>query len=212
MISAAEMVRLYAQAGYTGIVITDHYFQQYFESLPQKLWEEKIAVFLEGYRAAYAEGQARGLEVLLGVELRFHNRIEDYLVYGITPEFLVDHPRLYEHTVESFFEFSRNHNLLVVQAHPFRPGQAPARPAYLDGVEVYNGNPRHNSSNHLALDFARRYNLIQISGSDAHQLTDVGVGGIYLDRRVSSSQEFAAYLRENPVPTRKTTETAAVGM
>ena len=92
MISAAEMVRLYAQAGYTGIVITDHYFQQYFESLPQKLWEEKIAVFLEGYRAAYAEGQARGLEVLLGVELRFHNRIEDYLVYGITPEFLVDHP------------------------------------------------------------------------------------------------------------------------
>ena len=35
-------------------------------------------------------------------------------------------------------------NLLIYQAHPFRPYMIPM-PKYIHGVEVYNGNARHNS-------------------------------------------------------------------
>lgn len=212
VLPAEEMVRLYKDAGYTGIVIADHYFQEYFELLPERRWEDKVERYLAGYKAAYAAGQEWGLEVLFGIELRFHNRIEDFLVFGLTPEFLVEHPRLYEHTVESFFQFSQDHGLLVVQAHPFRPGQRPAPAQYLHGVEVFNGNPRHDSGNNLALEFAERHNLIQLSCSDAHQLSDVGMGGIYLEHPVRSSVELAEYLRTHPVPPRKTTPETAVGV
>jgi len=212
VLRAEEMVRLYKRAGYTGIVITDHYFKEYFDSLEEKSWEDKTARYLKGYQAARAAGEDCGLEVLLGIELRFDGHIEDYLVYGLTPEFLAEHPRLYEHTVESFYSFSREHNLLIIQAHPFRPGQHPAPASCLDGVEVFNGNPRHNSSNHLALEYAQRHNLIQVSGSDAHQLTDVARGGIIVERHVHTSQELAQYLREHPVPARKAEPEKAVGL
>ncbi|HHT73683.1 MAG TPA: PHP domain-containing protein [Firmicutes bacterium] len=212
VLSAEDMVRRYAQAGYTGIVITDHYIREYFESLPERTWEDKVARYLEGYNGALAAGKKYGLTVLLGIELRFFNRIEDYLVYGLTPEFLREHPRLYDYTVETFIDFSRAHRLLIAQAHPFRPGQGPAPGACLDGMEVFNGNPRQTNNNHLALEYAKRHNLIQIAGSDAHQSTDVGVAGVYLDRPVSTSVEFAEYLRENRIPPRKTQQESAVGL
>lgn len=203
-VPAGEMAQLYKQAGYTGIVITDHYFKEYFEAMPEDWsWEAKIEHYLTGYREAYREGQRIGLEVLLGMELRFHNRIEDYLVYGLTPEFLVEHPHLYDHTVESFIHFSRTHNLLIIQAHPFRTGQEPAPADCLDGVEVYNGNSGHDSRNHLALDYAEKHGLIQVSGSDAHRVVEVGAGGIWIDKVVHTSMELADYLRQHPVPKRK---------
>ena len=204
MVPAAEMVHLYKIAGYTGIVITDHYFKEYFEAMPDDwTWEQKIEHYLGGYKQAWEAGQKIGLEVLLGMELRFHNRIEDYLVYGITPEFLVEHPHLYEHTVESFIHFSREHDLMIIQAHPFRTGQEPAPADCLDGVEVYNGNSGHDSRNHLALDYAEKHGLIQVSGSDAHRVVEVGAGGIWIDKVVHTSMELADYLRQHPVPKRK---------
>lgn len=205
MVSAAEMVQMYVEAGYSGIVITDHYFKELFESFDEDSWEDKVNQYLTGFYAAQESGKRLGLNVLLGLELRFHNRIEDYLVFGVTPEFLIDHPRLYEHTVESFIDFSRSHDLLIIQAHPFRRGQSPAPAHCLDGVEVYNGNPRHDSGNSFAKAYAQEHGLIQIGGSDAHQVVDVGRGGIYLDQLVASSAELVEYLKANPLPQLKET-------
>jgi len=54
----------------------------------------------------------------------------------------------------------------------------------IDGVEIYNGNPRHNSSNHLALEYARKNGLKMLSGSDFHQVQDAARGGIIVDERI----------------------------
>ena len=46
------MVRYYKEAGYNGIIITDHYYKEYFESMLEGSWEEKTDIYLSGYRAA----------------------------------------------------------------------------------------------------------------------------------------------------------------
>lgn len=37
-----------------------------------------------------------------------------------------------------------------MQAHPFRNGLKIVDPKHLDGIETYNGNPRHDSRNEIA--------------------------------------------------------------
>lgn len=74
-----------------------------------------------------------------------------------------------------------------------------ADPGLLDGVEVYNGNRRHNSRNHLAQRFARENGLLTISGSDCHQLEDLGRGGVELGERVESMAQLVRSLKEGRV-------------
>ena len=54
----------------------------------------------------------------------------------------------------------------------------PASDDLLDGLEVYNGNPRHDSQNDKALSYAEKHNLKMISGSDFHENEDLARGGI----------------------------------
>ncbi len=198
-VDAVTLTRLYKQSGYQGIVITDHYYGEYFETMSTDSWKEKTDVFLEGYRNALAEGNKIGLNVLLGMEIRFNENSNDYLVYGMDENFLYDNPKLYEHTLQSFKEFIRGRALLLYQAHPFRICVEPADPAFLDGVEVYNGNPRHDSQNHRALEYAKKNRLKMLSSSDFHQMDDLARGGIILPEVPRTSAELAALLNENKV-------------
>lgn len=196
-IKAAEGIKLYKKRGYSGLVITDHYSETVFESLDGDSWEEKIEQYLSGYRAALREGRKEGMDILLGAEITFIDSLNDYLVFGIDEEFLKEYPELYKINLRKFRELVKGKDILVFQAHPFRPGMKAADPLLLDGVEVYNGNPRHDSRNHLAYSFAQENRLKVISGSDFHQLQDLARGGIILPERVSSSREFVKLLKES---------------
>lgn len=198
IVDGASVARLYKEAGYDGIVITDHFFSYYFNRL-QGSWQEKIDAYLEGYRNAFREGQKLNLKVILGLELRFVENENDYLVYGIDEGFLRNHENLFEVSLEKFVALTKNSSVIIYQAHPFRSTVSPANPAYLDGVEVYNGNPRQNSMNHKALEFAEKNNLRKLSGSDFHQSGDLALGGIVLPEAPANSFEFAEMLRNNRV-------------
>jgi predicted metal-dependent phosphoesterase TrpH len=191
------MVDYYKKAGYDGIIITDHYFDGYFESLSCSRWDDKVDCYLSGYKAAVEEGERVGLRVYLGMEIRFEEGPEDYLVYGIDEEYIRENPELYRHTLESYRESIKGTDILIFQAHPYRKGLKVADPTLLDGIEIMNGNPRHDSHNDLALAFAEKHGLMMTAGSDAHQLEDVGRGGIMICDCVSSSKELARWLREN---------------
>lgn len=196
-VTAKDMVNYYKKAGYDGIIITDHYFDGYFESLPYDRWADKIDCFLSGYRAALEAGNQLGLKVLLGMELRFEGSLDDYLIYGIDEKYLIENPELYKHSLESFRESIEGTGILIFQAHPFRSWVKVADPALLDGVEVMNGNPRHESHNDLAFSFASKHGLMMSAGSDAHQPEDVGICGIKIYEGISTSKELAQWMREN---------------
>lgn len=198
-VEARETVKLYKEAGYEGIVITDHYYEGFFQSLEELSWDDKIDRYLRGYKNAVAEGTALGMIVILGIELRFTENPNDYLIYGITEAFLKENTDFYKMGLKKFKKLIENEDILIFQAHPYRPGMVPADPQDIHGVEVFNGNPRHNSRNSNALLFAKENGLMMSSGSDFHQTEDLARGGIIFLNEITSSSQFVEALRKNEI-------------
>ncbi|MDD4570441.1 MAG: PHP domain-containing protein [Tepidanaerobacteraceae bacterium] len=201
-LSASDTVLLYSEAGYSGVCITDHFTDYYFEKT-SKSWKDKVDDYLKGYRAAVntAKTLVDGeFTVLLGMEIQFKHRKgnnNEYLVYGFDEDFLYENPELYKIDIERFSEIAQKNNLLIFQAHPFRDGMVPSPPAFLFGIEAFNANPRHNSRNAAAKEYAEKNNLRMISGSDCHQSVDVGLSGIVTETPIRSMTDFISILRDN---------------
>lgn len=198
-VPAKEAVKMYKDAGYYGIVITDHYCDSFFIGLGDLTWDEKIDCYLEGYNIALNAGKILGLEVILGMEIRFIENANDYLVYGIDEEFLRSNKELYKLSLREFRDLTKEENILIFQAHPFRPNMIPAPVELLDGVEVYNGNPRHNSNNDIAYEYALKNQLGMLSGSDFHRMVDIARGGIVISESIGNSHKFSNIIRNNKI-------------
>ena len=193
-IPAEEVVKLYIEQNYDAIIITDHYHDEYFDSLDTDKWEEKVDSYLSGYRTAVKYGKEAGLNILLGIELRFAGHPNDFLVYGLDEDFLYNNPELYKLTPEEFTELRKGTGIVMFQAHPFRKKMEVEKNEYLDGIEVINGNPRHDSDNNTAYRHALKNNLRMLSGSDFHQYTDIARGGLVLTEKITTSKDFADYI------------------
>ncbi len=185
---AKDGVRIYAGAGYTGIVVTDHYHSGFFDSLLFGSWKHKIDIYLKGYRNALEEGVKAGVDIHLGIELRFDESPNDYLIYGFDEDFLYQNKNLHRLGLKEFRKMTAGTGIVIAQAHPFRPDMKPADPELIDAVEIYNGNPRHDSSNHLALEYAEKNGLRKLSGSDFHRLEDAVRGGIITSDRIEQGK------------------------
>lgn len=196
-VKASVAVEEYIKAGYDGIVVTDHlspstYMKYGRELLP---WKKKVDFFLRGYKAAKKAANGR-IPVLLGMELRYRTSEgdNDYLVYGITEDFLYNTPELLNLNSKKFYELTQKNGFLVFQAHPFRVGMKVTNPKFLDGIEIFNGNPRHNSSNDIAEMWAKKYDLMVTSGSDYHEIEDLGIGGIYFNKDIKDNKTLVEEL------------------
>ncbi len=119
-IPAKEVVKLYKEKNYDAIIITDHYHEEYFDSLATDSWKEKVDSYLSGYRTAVECGKTAGLNILLGIELRFADHPNDFLVYGLDEDFLYNNPELYKLTPEEFTNLRKGRGIVMFQAHPFR--------------------------------------------------------------------------------------------
>ena len=119
-VKAEDGVRMYHSAGYQGMMITDHFHKQYFENLNLESWEKKIDRYLEGYHKAKVEGQRLGMEILLGMEFRNYETDNDFLIVGLTGDFLYRHPNLYELPLAKAIDVFHENGMLVIQAHPVR--------------------------------------------------------------------------------------------
>lgn len=192
---AAEMVKSYYEAGYKTIIISDHFSANYIKSLGEISWQDKITIFFQGYYKAKEAAKEFDMNVLAGAEITFPDADNDYLVYGITKEFLISYPDLFEQGIEKFHERAKEHGLLVVQAHPYRDDVCFPTPGVVDGIEVYNSNPRHHDHNKRAETMARENGLFFLSGSDAHRVDDLGKVGILTEREIKSSDEFIEVIR-----------------
>ena len=194
-VPAAEMVALYKAAGYSGLCITDH-INPFTFGPELDTWEKKSRYFLQGYRNAKAAA-GDDFDVLLGGEFHFHENNNDYLVYGMTEELVekeLDNDIL-DWGIKRFSDFCRANGLLLIQAHPFRNSMQINSPGTVDGIEVLNCHPRHDSRNFIAELWANRFGLLKTSGSDAHQPDDVGTGGIYVPQRLRTLDDLVREIR-----------------
>ncbi|HBL83751.1 MAG: hypothetical protein A2Y17_08575 [Clostridiales bacterium GWF2_38_85] len=192
---AAKLLSEYKAAGYTTVVLTNHMSMATFENISGS-WKDKVRYYVNGYKQLK---QLAGTEmnILLGTEINLEGSTNDYLVYGVDEKFFLDNPQLIQMNLHSLSELCRSKGLPLYQAHPFRKFMAIVRPEYLDGIEVNNGNIRHDSSNPIAELWSDRYNLKKISGSDYHDPADLTVNGLVTDIPIKTNDELISVLKKD---------------
>ncbi|MCR5249505.1 MAG: PHP domain-containing protein [Lachnospiraceae bacterium] len=199
----AEMARACKEAGYDGIFVTDHAWggnTAVDRSLP---WREWVELFALGYRHAKEWGDENGLKVWYGYESGFHGT--EFLIYGITPEWMADHPELHDATIPEQREIIHSGGGIVVQAHPYREEfyipEVRLYPEHSDGIEGVNAthsSPKsmsHKSDvwNPQAIELARANNKPMTAGSDVHS-TNIFGGGICTARPLQDPQDFISLI------------------
>lgn len=198
-LSARDLVRLYKEAGYDGMVITDHYIERFYtlwfpEEVAGLSHEEQVSRWLKGFRTAREEGEKVGFTVLPGAEVRFDGFPNDYLLYGVEEDFFYTVPRLNELGSLDRLLAILPKEVCVVQAHPFRDDMVVQDPSPLFGLEVYNGgtDPFRND---LARRYAEHYGLAMTSGSDVHGTDRLAKGGILTPQKIQTPADLISVLR-----------------
>lgn len=164
-----DYIQRYIDAGFAGIIVTDHFYRGNCAVDRRLPWREFVNRFCAGYEDALNEGEKRGLPVFFGWEENFDG--DEYLVYGLDRNWMLAHPEMIAWTRRQQYEAVRAAGGCVVQAHPFR-ARSYNHTIYLaqylcDGIEVFNaGNePEWNS---LALRYAQVTGKPMTAGSDNH--------------------------------------------
>ena len=193
-VPAADVVERYKALGYEGLVITAHMSQYQMKRAKCESIEEKAEYFLRGWREA-KKYEDDDFSVILGMELSFLDYNGDFLVYGIDENFMFKYHMDQFHCLEDFRPVADENGLFVFQAHPFRFDMTVQNPELLDGMEVYNGHPGHNSNNDIAEIWASKYGLRKSSGSDFHgDKGDMPPGGIYFGKKITCSKSLKSAL------------------
>lgn len=196
----SEHARFYKEMGYHGIIVTDHFFGGN-TCIPERLpWKKRVERFCSGYEDALIMGQKIGLDVFFAWEQRF--AVDEYLVYGLSPEWLLQHPEVERWNRREQLEGVHRYGGCVIQAHPFRDrdyiDKICLAPQFSDGIEVANaGNFDYNDA--YALRYAQEYNLLTIAGSDNHNSAywkryPKGLMGIETEEPIRDMQQFAQML------------------
>ncbi|GAB6393061.1 MAG: putative PHP domain protein [Treponematales bacterium] len=205
-----EYIKPYQDLGFSGVIITDHFYRgncAVDKSLP---WAKWVDGFVRGYEEARNEGARRGLDVFFGWEETYDG--DDYLVYGLDREWLLEHPEARFWTRKQQFEAVDEAGGCVVQAHPFRMRYYIPRvslaPAFVHGVEAANSGNGEDACDALALAYARRIGRAATAGSDMHSVNDVtakSVFGVYLNRKMRSIADYVTAVRNNTIASLRTT-------
>ncbi len=193
-VPAAESVRLFKSKGYDGMVITDHYSQMTFRETGIFNSGRMAEKFLRGYRSAVQEADD-DFTVLLGMELRCWNSAIDYLVYGVTEDFVLKSGNLLFKYARRFYRLAQENGLLVVAPHPFRMYPLMPSVKYIDGCEIFNSK-ESDENNEKAKQWAEKNNLkIRMSGSDFHRLTHKRYSGILTEERINTNDDLLRILK-----------------
>lgn len=199
--TGAEHARHYHALGYTGVIITDHFFGGN-TAVPRELpWEERINIFTSGYEDALQEGRKLGLQVFFGWEQTFQG--DDYLVYGLDKEWMLRHPEMEHWTRKEQFEQITAAGGAVVQAHPFRQRDYIRHVRlglpFVHGVEVANGG-NDPWADAAARRYARHYGLVMTAGSDNHEVRYAQnnphrIYGVELEKPLESIGDYVRLIR-----------------
>lgn len=199
--SARELVQAYHEAGYAGMILTNH-FVHGNTNVPRELdWDSRMKRFYDVYLEAKEEGQRFDLDVLFGIEDGY-GKGKEILIYGVDLDFLLAHPELDTVSIETCAALVHDAGGILVHAHPYRMRSyivPDVKPRYdiCDGIEVYNAGDT-DERNELAFQDALRLQKIMTSGGDVHQAwgcAELGPAGIGFQRRIKDISDFVNALK-----------------
>ena len=185
-----EYVDFYMNMGYSGIVVTDHFYHgntRPDRSLP---WAQYMEEYLAGYYNAKQAAKGKDFEVFFGVEERF-DMGDEYLIYGLEPEWFISRPEIRDMNRVEFLTSAKENGGFIIQAHPYRyrsyykGDHLIISSSLSDAYEVFNScnTPEENK---MALLLAKAEGKPMVGGSDRHKAEDyIEInGGIILKEKV----------------------------
>lgn len=202
--TGAEMAKACKEAGYTGIIVTDHNWGGNTAVNRWMPWRNWVEEFVKGYEDAKKVGEQIGLDVFFGYEAGYEGT--EFLIYGLDKAYMLEHPQLKTATIEEQYEMVRAAGGIVIHAHPYREEdyipEIRLFPAYVDGVEGINATHSNSRSlahndpvyDELAIAYAKKHKLPMSAGSDVHNTALFG-GGVAFKRKLASIQDFIAAIR-----------------
>jgi len=197
-ISGADLADFYHGLGYTGIVMTDHFFNGNTTAPKDLDWCDRVHHFAAGYRAAKARGDEVGLDVFFGWE--FAEKGSHFLTYGLDEAWLCEHVCCDQMPIHAYCDLVHAGGGFVVQAHPFRgPGQRDMirlLPHKVDAVETVNAS-RKPFENRMAALYAETYGLHIFCGSDIHSASIPRLAALEVNFRADCAADIlAAVMRD----------------
>ena len=195
-----EHARFYRDIGYTGIIMTDHFFGGNTAVDRELPWEQRIDLFWRGYEDAKEEGDRIGLDVFFGLEQNFG--WDEYLIYGLSKSYMKAHPEMEHWTRRQQLEEVHKAGGCVIQAHPFRMrgymDDIKLGYLYCDGIEAANaGNDALDDAR--AMKLGRERGMIMTAGSDNHHSPASTVYGVALEKRLTSIYDYVKIIMEHGV-------------
>lgn len=181
-IGGADLIDFYHALGYTGVAVTDHFFNGN-TTVPAELpWAERVELFAEGYRAARRRGDALGIDVFFG--WGFAVKGSHFLTYGLGIDWLHANVDCDQLDIAAYCDLVHASGGFVVQAHPYRsPGRKDMirlLPHKVDAVETVNAS-RKPFENRMAEAYAEAYSLHRFCGSDIHSSAIPRLAAVGLD-------------------------------
>lgn len=199
--TGCEMVDAAKEKGYSGFVITNHFYRGN-TSIDRNLpWVDFVRAYKEDYEITKNYGAKMGIQVFFGFEEGFAPG-KEMLVFGTNPDDIMKHPEF--PTLELPEKVNLIHSLggITVCAHPFRnrsyipdPDTEP-NPDLFDGIETYNkANPE--PENEKAFLFAKKNGHIMLSGGDVHSAKAFGGAGIEFKDKILDYNDFLRKIKNN---------------
>ncbi len=169
-ISGKQQARNYKEAGYSGIIVTDHFFNGN-TAVPYNLpWEERVELFYKGYENAKEEGDRIGLSVFFAWESNYQGA--EFIILGLDKEFLLNNPDYLSWSVKEQYYNVKKAGGYVIHAHPFRIRsyikEVRLFPEDIDAVEVINIGNDEKIFDDQAWEYAKKHNFPAIAGTDSH--------------------------------------------
>jgi len=201
----SEYIKMYKDIGYSGIIITDHFYNGNTAISKTLPWKEWVNRFYFGYEEARNEGERQGFDVFFGWEETFDG-CDDYLVYGLDKEWLLENPQARNWSRIEQYKTVRAAGGCVIQAHPFRQrsyiNRVVLSTGCVDGVEAANAGNGEPSFDALAMRYAQKLKLPYIAGSDVHYADQIKCGdifGVFLKEKVNSIDGFVNAVCNNNI-------------
>jgi hypothetical protein len=204
--SGNDLVLFYKNLGYTGLFISDHFFNGN-TTVPRDLpWNERIELFYKGYEAAFSAGKEHGLDVFFAWEYTYMG--SDFLTYGLDKQWLLDHPDCDKISPGEYFDAAHADGAFIVHAHPFRmAGYISCMslfPDKVDGVEVINSSMT-DEVNERGEWYAETYNLLKLVGSDTHFTNKNYLSAMIFDTQLDSPRKFIELVKNKKYSTKNIT-------
>ncbi len=196
-----DMIKQYKDCGFSGFVLTNHFFHGNTGISRSLLWSDFIKEYSKDYYNALETAQKLDFDLLFGVE-EYYGAGKEILVYGITPEILIENPILQNMDINTWSKVIRENDGFIAYAHPFRNRNYIENPyempdiSLVDGIECYNYcNTRYDDE--LAVKIFNDSGKIIIAGGDLHHIKFSDSFGIKTKQRIKDEKQLAEVLKSN---------------